>query len=70
MTRHFFDTIQTVPLKANGSNIHVTMENKREYVKLYVEYELVLRIQEQYEKFVEGFSRVCNTKSDVFVSIN
>ena len=43
--------------------------NKHHYVNAYVEYELVKSIKEQYDAFAEGFNRVCNTKSDIIVSI-
>lgn len=45
-------------LKANGSNISVTSDNKEEYVMLYVKWLLVDSIYPQYESFEAGFMRV------------
>ena len=39
-------------------------------MKLYLEYELMFCIKEQFQAFLEGFRRVCDTRSDVFVSFN
>lgn len=69
LTRHFFGSLTTVPLIPNGGDTSITQVNKHHYVNAYVEYELVTSMKEQYEAFAEGFSRVCNTKSDIIVSI-
>ena len=56
-----------VNLVPNGSDISLTMGNRMKYVDAYLEYELHNSIKEQYEAFAEGFKRVCNVTSDVFV---
>ena len=51
----------------NGSQISLTTKNRQKYVDAYVEYELNHSIKDQYQAFAEGFRRVCNVTSDVFV---
>jgi E3 ubiquitin-protein ligase NEDD4 len=41
-------------LKPGGAEIPVTEENKKEYVDAVVEYRIHLRVQEQFEAFLEG----------------
>ena len=45
-------------LKPNGSNVSVTLDNKEEYVMLYVRWLLVDSIYPQYASFEAGFLRV------------
>ena len=70
LTRSFYGSLTTVPLRSNDSDRPVTLYNREEYVKLYLEYELMFCIKEQFQAFLEGFRRVCDTRSDVFVSFN
>ena len=60
----------TIPLKKEGSSEPVTYHNRKEFVELYVKYELTECIKEQFQSFIEGFTKVCDIKSDVFVSMN
>lgn len=46
--------VRTVNLKPNGSTIHVTDQNKLEYLDLLAQYRLCIRIKEQTEQFLEG----------------
>lgn len=54
---------KTKELKANGSNIAVTSDNKEEYVLLYVKWLLVDSVYPQYESFEAGFMRVMESSS-------
>jgi E3 ubiquitin-protein ligase HUWE1 len=47
-----------VPLKENGENISVTLENRREYVQLSAEYRLVKSIKEQIDALLGGFYEI------------
>lgn len=49
----------------NGRNTPVTEENKHEYVKLMVEYKLLLSVQEQMEHFLKGIFYLLYRFSDV-----
>ncbi len=56
-------------LKAGGSNIAVTSENKEEYVMLYVKWLLVDSIASQYDEFERGFNQVMEDSSlDIFLA--
>lgn len=46
-------------LKKNGANIPVTMDNRKEFVDLYVNYVLHESIQKPFEDFMQGFLRGC-----------
>uniref|UniRef100_A0AC35UAX6 HECT domain-containing protein n=1 Tax=Rhabditophanes sp. KR3021 TaxID=114890 RepID=A0AC35UAX6_9BILA len=50
----------THELITNGKNVCVTDANKKEYVRLYVNYLLIEQVQYQYEKFASGFFMVAN----------
>jgi alpha-tubulin suppressor-like RCC1 family protein len=50
-------------LKAGGSDIAVTSENKEEYVRLYVKWLLVDSIASQYDEFERGFNQVMEDSS-------
>ena len=45
-------------LKANGRNIPVTEENKREYVKLVCQEKMIGSIRQQIDTFLEGFYEI------------
>ena len=45
----------TVDLKENGSGIDVTMENREEYVQLYLNWYVTLLVEKQYATFARGF---------------
>ncbi|CAB4065002.1 Zinc finger SWIM domain-containing protein 6,Zinc finger SWIM domain-containing protein 5,Zinc finger SWIM domain-containing protein 4,Probable E3 ubiquitin-protein ligase HERC4 [Lepeophtheirus salmonis] len=48
-----------VELKPNGENIDVTLENRQEYINLYVDYILNKSVATQYDAFHKGFHKVC-----------
>ncbi|KAK4150712.1 E3 ubiquitin-protein ligase RSP5 [Chaetomidium leptoderma] len=50
-----FGVLTVEDLIANGRNIDVTNENKKEYVDLMVKWRIQKRISEQFEAFKEGF---------------
>lgn len=49
---------KTIDLIPNGRDIPVTEENKKEYVKLVVEYKLQGSIKEQLDSFMSGFYEI------------
>ncbi|XP_055311962.1 E3 ubiquitin-protein ligase Smurf1 [Sitodiplosis mosellana] len=50
-----FGALVVHELKAGGSSIAVTEENKREYVKLYVNYRFMRGIEQQFQWLQKGF---------------
>lgn len=50
-----FGVIKVHELKPNGASIAVTEENKREYVKLYVNYRFMRGIEQQFLALQKGF---------------
>ncbi|KAF5295220.1 hypothetical protein FQR65_LT10504 [Abscondita terminalis] len=50
-----FGVIKVHELKPNGANVAVTEENKREYVKLYVNYRFMRGIEQQFLALQKGF---------------
>ncbi|KAI7075070.1 putative E3 ubiquitin-protein ligase [Hortaea werneckii] len=50
-----FGAEETVDLIPDGRNIPVTEENKQQYVQLVVEHRLITSVQQQLDKFLEGF---------------
>ncbi|CAH0559582.1 unnamed protein product [Brassicogethes aeneus] len=57
--REIFGETVTIPLKPNGANIPVTLDNKKEYVDLYVDFIFNESVKEPYKAFHEGFMKVC-----------
>jgi len=53
-----FGVTETIDLIENGRNVPVTQENKQEYVRLVVEYRLLKSVQDQLDKFLEGFYEI------------
>ena len=53
-------------LKANGRNIQVSEENKREYVKLVCQEKMIGSIRQQIDSFLEGFYEIIPKR---FISI-
>ncbi|KAJ3447395.1 hypothetical protein M0812_07625 [Anaeramoeba flamelloides] len=62
-----YDEEVFVDLKPNGSKIPLTNENREEYVKLRIEYELVTSIKEQFHGFREGFELLCQSQLFQFI---
>lgn len=50
-----FGKYSIIDLKENGSETHVTNENKMEYVKLVCNMKLLKSVEEQMKNFLEGF---------------
>ncbi|XP_071953937.1 probable E3 ubiquitin-protein ligase HERC4 isoform X2 [Antedon mediterranea] len=48
-----------IDLKEGGKDIHVTFDNKQEFVDLYINCMFNESIKEQYSAFAEGFHQVC-----------
>ncbi|PRD28874.1 UNVERIFIED_CONTAM: smurf2 [Trichonephila clavipes] len=53
-----FGQIQVHELKPNGKEIPVTDENKREYVRLYVNYRFMRGIEQQFLALMKGFNEL------------
>ncbi|KAK4552797.1 E3 ubiquitin-protein ligase tom1 [Recurvomyces mirabilis] len=53
-----FGASETIDLIPDGRNISVTEDNKHEYVQKIVEYRLITAVQDQLEKFLEGFHEI------------
>ncbi|XP_071551034.1 E3 ubiquitin-protein ligase SMURF2 isoform X3 [Panulirus ornatus] len=53
-----FGVLQMRELKPDGSNIVVTEDNKKEYVKLYVNYRFMQGIEQQFAALQKGFTEV------------
>ena len=50
-----FGQLQVHELKPNGRDIQVTEENKKEYVKLYVNFRFTHGIEQQFQSLHKGF---------------
>uniref|UniRef100_A0A4W4GYJ9 E3 ubiquitin-protein ligase HACE1 n=1 Tax=Electrophorus electricus TaxID=8005 RepID=A0A4W4GYJ9_ELEEL len=50
-----FGAMEEVPLKPGGTSIHVTQDNKAEYVQLVTELRMTRAIQPQINAFLQGF---------------
>ncbi|XP_040567809.1 probable E3 ubiquitin-protein ligase HERC4 isoform X2 [Lepeophtheirus salmonis] len=59
LTEEVFGVNRVVELKPNGENIDVTLENRQEYINLYVDYILNKSVATQYDAFHKGFHKVC-----------
>nr|XP_027219412.1 E3 ubiquitin-protein ligase SMURF2-like isoform X2 [Penaeus vannamei] len=53
-----FGVIQMRELKPGGSNVAVTEDNKKEYVRLYVTYRFMQGIEQQFAALQKGFTEV------------
>lgn len=56
-----FGALKVHELKNQGSNIPVTEENKKEYVKLYVNYRFMRGIEQQFLSLQRGFAELVPT---------
>lgn len=54
MESNSFGMIKVHELKPNGQNIPVTEDNKKEYVKLYVNYRFMLGQEQQFLSLQKG----------------
>ncbi|XP_017842940.1 probable E3 ubiquitin-protein ligase HERC4 isoform X1 [Drosophila busckii] len=60
ISRDIYGESETQPLKPNGGNIPVTLENKQEFVDLYVDFIFNKSVELHYRAFHEGFMKVCS----------
>uniref|UniRef100_B4N542 GK20388 n=1 Tax=Drosophila willistoni TaxID=7260 RepID=B4N542_DROWI len=60
ISREVFGESETKCLKPNGNEIAVTMENRQEFVQLYVDFVLNKCVELPYNAFHKGFMRVCS----------
>lgn len=58
-----FGALVVHELKPGGSSIPVTEENKREYVKLYVNYRFMRGIEQQFQWLQKGLFAYCDSQS-------
>lgn len=58
----YFGEVVNKPLKPDGENIPVTLANKEEFVKLYVDYVLNKSCEASFDAFKKGFLRVVNNQ--------
>ncbi|XP_059470269.1 probable E3 ubiquitin-protein ligase HECTD2 [Neocloeon triangulifer] len=54
-----YGSVRTWPLKPNGDKMHVTNENREEFVALYLDWVLNASIYRQFRAFYLGFHSVC-----------
>lgn len=62
VTRESFGEMKKIELIPNGSDIPVTLENKKEFVDLYVDYVFNKSIESKFDGFYKGFMKVCGGK--------
>ncbi|KAH8302427.1 hypothetical protein KR044_006384, partial [Drosophila immigrans] len=60
ITRDIFGEAETKPLKPNGDKIAVTLENRQEFVDLYVDFIFNKSVEVHYRAFHKGFMKVCS----------
>ncbi|CAB3382980.1 Hypothetical predicted protein [Cloeon dipterum] len=54
-----YGSVRTWPLRPNGDKVHVTNENREEFVALYLDWVLNASIYRQFRAFYLGFHSVC-----------
>ena len=62
IARERFGETVIVELIANGSNLSVTKENKKQYVQAYIEYMFNKSVEQPFDAFSKGFHHVCGSK--------
>ncbi|XP_017135160.2 probable E3 ubiquitin-protein ligase HERC4 isoform X1 [Drosophila miranda] len=60
ISRQVFGVTQTFSLKPNGEDIAVTLENRQEFVELYVDFVINKASEVHYKAFHKGFMKVCS----------
>ncbi|EDW50031.1 probable E3 ubiquitin-protein ligase HERC4 isoform X2 [Drosophila sechellia] len=60
ISRDVFGEAETKCLKPNGNQIAVTLENKQEFVDLYVDFVFNKSVELHYNAFHKGFMKVCS----------
>ncbi|XP_021697448.1 probable E3 ubiquitin-protein ligase HERC4 isoform X1 [Aedes aegypti] len=58
-TRDFFGEMQTIELTPGGDKMRVTLDNKEEFVRLYIDYVLNKSVEKSFKQFRLGFMKVC-----------
>lgn len=61
MENNSFGVVKVHELKPGGAGIPVTEENKREYVRLYVNYRFMRGIEQQFLALQKGFTELVPT---------
>ncbi|XP_075216704.1 HECT and RLD domain containing E3 ubiquitin ligase 4 isoform X2 [Lycorma delicatula] len=59
ITREVFGEVKVYELKSGGSSIPVTLDNKKEFVDLYVDFVLNTSVARHYRAFHDAFHKVC-----------
>lgn len=59
ITREYFDVMRTIELQPGGDKMRVTLDNKEEFVRLYIDYVLNKSVEESFKQFRLGFMKVC-----------
>lgn len=57
---HSFGRSQTIDLIPNGRTVHVTEDNKNEYVRLVCQHRMTTAIQSQIKAYLDGFYELVN----------
>lgn len=67
VTEEAFGAIHVVPLKPDGGNVSVTIENRQEYVDLYADHVLNKSVKKQFDALRRGFLKACGGRAlDLF----
>lgn len=69
MENNSFGALVVHELKPGGASIIVTEENKREYVKLYVNYRFMRGIEQQFMSLQKGSSPKTSTRWNRFTRV-
>lgn len=67
MENNSFGALVVHELKPGGSSIQVTEENKREYVKLYVNYRFMRGIEQQFLWLQKGLFCIFHSTKTIFL---
>jgi hypothetical protein len=55
-----FGETRSIELKADGTNIYVSKDNRDEYIELYINYVFNTSCDQKFRSFNKGFYRVCD----------
>jgi ubiquitin-protein ligase E3 A len=59
VTVEAFGKVLSIDLVPGGSDLPVTLSNRKEYVRLYKDYICSIQVWDQFNKFKQGFIKVC-----------
>lgn len=62
VVREKYGTLEYIDLIPDGGNTPVNLENREQYVDVYIDYYLNKSVEKQFEAFCTGFHRVCGGK--------